>query len=120
MGRMEILTILTIYFPGHTVPGELANTVTSFNEKDRLLFLEICGIRQLSDCVKTEPQTENLRPCPPMQAMVRSLVPYVQKFLYHHEELADVYSELIDSNIGEKIKRLYFAQVRRSHLQKLV
>lgn len=52
-----------------------------------------------------------------MQAMVHSLVPYIQRFLYHHEELADVYSELIDNNIGEKIKRLYFAQVRRSDLQ---
>ncbi|KAI4801184.1 hypothetical protein KUCAC02_000109 [Chaenocephalus aceratus] len=44
-------------------------TTSSFNEGDRLLFLEICGIRPLSRCVTTEPQTENLRPCPPMQSM---------------------------------------------------
>lgn len=94
--------------------GERANTMPAFNEKDRSSFMEICGIRQLSQCVKTEPQTENLRPCPPMQAMVRFVIPYIQRFLYHHDELADVYSELIDDNIGEKIKRLYFAQVRRS------
>lgn len=80
------------------------------------MFLEICGLRQLSECVKTEPQTENLRPCPPMQAMVRSVIPYIQRFLYHHDELSEVYSELIDNNIGEKIKRLYFGQVRRSHI----
>lgn len=92
------------------------NTVPTFKEKDRSLFLEICGIRQLSQCVKTEPQTENLRPCPPMQAMVRSVVPYIQRFLYHHDELREVYSELIDNNIGEKIRRLYFGQVRKSHL----
>lgn len=51
-----------------------------------------------------------------MQAMVRSVVPYIQRFLYHHDELAEVYSELIDNNIREKIKRLYFAQVRKSQL----
>lgn len=45
-----------------------------------------------------------------MQAMVRSVIPYIQRFLYHHEEL-DVYSDLIANNIREKIKRLYFAQV---------
>lgn len=87
------------------------------------MFLEICGIRQLSSCVKSESQTESLRPCPPMQAMVRSLIPYIQRFLYHHDELADVYSDLIDNNIGEKIKRLCFRQVRESHfvgLERLV
>lgn len=51
-----------------------------------------------------------------MQAMVRSVIPYIQRFLYHHDELAEVYSELIDNNIGEKIKRLCFGQVRRSGL----
>lgn len=89
----------------------------TFFEKDRLLFLEICGVRQLSQCVKAEAQTENLRPCPPMQDLVRSLVPYIQRFLYHHDELADVYPELMDKNIGGKIKRLYFGQVSRCHLQ---
>lgn len=88
----------------------------TFNERDRSLFLNICGIHQLSQCVKTEPQTENLRPCPSMQAMVRAVIPYIQRFLYHHDELSEVYSELVENNIGEKIKRLYFGQVRRSHL----
>lgn len=73
--------------------------------------MEICKIPLLSECVKTETQTENLRPCPSMQAMVRSMIPHVQKFLYHHDELADIYSELTDDNIAEKIKRLNFAQV---------
>lgn len=80
------------------------------------MFLEICGIRQLSHCVKTEPQTENLRPCPLMQDMVHTVIPYIQRFLYHHDELTEVYLELIDNNIGEKIKRLYFGQVRTSHI----
>ncbi|XP_026207843.1 uncharacterized protein wu:fj29h11 isoform X2 [Anabas testudineus] len=102
---------------GHTVRGEQTNTVSTFNEKDRLLFLDICGICQLSQCVKTEAQTENLRPCPAMQAMVRSIVPYIQRFLYYHEELADVYSELTDNNIGEKIKRLYFGQVGKLYIR---
>uniref|UniRef100_A0A3B4U8T9 Wu:fj29h11 n=1 Tax=Seriola dumerili TaxID=41447 RepID=A0A3B4U8T9_SERDU len=94
-----------------------ANSAPAFKEKDRSLFLEICGIRPLSHCVKTEPQTENLRPCPPMQAMVRFVVPYIQRFLYHHEELGDVYSDLIDNNIGEKIKRLYFGQVGKLYIR---
>lgn len=92
--------------------GERANTVPTFDERDRSLFLEICGIRQLSQCVKTEPQTENLRPCPSMQAMVRTMIPYIQRFLYYHDELSEVYPELIENKIGEKIKRLSFGQVR--------
>lgn len=51
-----------------------------------------------------------------MQAIVHSVIPYIQRFLYHHDELSEVYSELIDNNIGEKIKRLHFGQVRRSQL----
>lgn len=85
---------------------------TAFSEKDRQLFLDICGIRQLSKCVKREPLTENLRPCPSMQSLVRWIVPYVQRFLYHHDELNEVYSELTEQNIAGKIKHLYFAQVR--------
>ncbi|XP_073345224.1 uncharacterized protein [Pagrus major] len=102
---------------GNFAPGERANTVPTFNERDRYLFLEICGIHQLSQCVKTEPQTENLRPCPSMQAMVRFVIPYIQRFLYHHDELSEVYSELIDNNIGEKIKRLYFGQVGKLYIR---
>ncbi|XP_035522155.1 protein NO VEIN isoform X1 [Morone saxatilis] len=102
---------------GRTVSGERANAVPTFNEKDRSLFMEICGIRQLSKCVKTEPQTESLRPCPPMQAMVRCLIPYIQKFLCHHDELSEVYSELVNNNIAEKIKRLYFGQVGKLYIR---
>ncbi|XP_070708112.1 uncharacterized protein [Pempheris klunzingeri] len=102
---------------GQTVLGERANTVPNFNEKDRSLFLEICGIRRLSECVQTEAQTENLRPCPLMQSMVRSVIPYIQRFLYHHDELAEVYSELKDNNIGEKIKRLCFGQVGKLYIR---
>nr|XP_020442679.1 uncharacterized protein LOC109952134 isoform X2 [Monopterus albus] len=102
---------------GRKVPGDWANTEPAFREEDRALFLEICGIRQLSDCVKTAPQTESLRPCPSMQAMVRSLIPYIQRFLYHHDKLADVYTDLIDNNIREKVKRLYFAQVGKLYIR---
>ncbi|XP_032358201.1 protein NO VEIN isoform X1 [Etheostoma spectabile] len=100
-----------------TGPGERANTVLAFNDADRSLFLEICGIRQLSQCVQTEPQTQNLRPCPSMQAMVHSVIPYIQRFLYHHDELAEVYSELINNNIREKIKRLSFLQVGKLYIR---
>lgn len=92
----------------------LGDAALSFNEADRALFLEICGIRPLSQCVKAEPLTESLRPCPSMQALVRTVVPYIQRFMYHHDELSEVYSELVRNNIREKIKQLYFGQVRSS------
>ncbi|XP_061665744.1 uncharacterized protein wu:fj29h11 isoform X2 [Syngnathoides biaculeatus] len=101
-------------FSGKTAPGDPA--IPTFNERDRLAFMKICGIRLLSQCVKTESLTESWRPCPPMQAMVRSLIPHVQKFLYHHEELANIYSELVKDNIAEKIKRLKFAQVGKLYI----
>uniref|UniRef100_A0A3Q2WHL7 Wu:fj29h11 n=1 Tax=Haplochromis burtoni TaxID=8153 RepID=A0A3Q2WHL7_HAPBU len=90
---------------------------TAFSEEDRQLFLDICGIRQLSECVKSEPLTENLRPCPSMQSLVRWIVPYVQRFLYHHDELNEVYSELTEQNIAGKIKHLYFAQVGKLYIR---
>lgn len=86
-------------------------SVPYFIAKDRLLFMEICGICSLSQCVKSEPQTESLRPCATMQDLVRSVVPYIQRFLYYHEELSQVHSELVDNNINETIRRLQFRQV---------
>ncbi|KAM4623633.1 uncharacterized protein ACJ7VT_004679 [Polymixia lowei] len=96
---------------GRAAQGERDDGVPAFNEKDRSLFLEICGVRWLSDCVRTEAQTESLRPCPSMQALVRSVMPYIQKFLYHHDDLGHIYTELLDQRIGERIKRLCFIQV---------
>ncbi|XP_047465584.1 protein NO VEIN isoform X3 [Mugil cephalus] len=96
--------------------GEQA-TVFTFNEKDRLLFLDICGVRKLSQCVKFESQTESWRPCPSMQAMVRTVIPYIQRFLYHNEEMSEVYSELINSNIADKIKHLSFGQVGKLYIR---
>lgn len=89
----------------------------AFKEEDRALFLEICGIRQLSSCVKNEAQTESLRPSPAMQEMVRSVVPYIQRFFYHREDLSDVYSELQENNIAEKIKKLSFRQVGKLYIR---
>ncbi|XP_028332404.1 uncharacterized protein LOC114481634 isoform X2 [Gouania willdenowi] len=89
----------------------------AFEEQDRLLFLEICGIRRLSERVQFEAQTESLRPCPSMQAMVRSVVPYIQRFLYHHDDLGHIYSELIESKIAEKIKQLSFRQVGQLYIR---
>lgn len=83
----------------------------AFSEDDRSLFLSICGIRPLSECVRTQPQTENLRPSPAAQDTVRLLLPYIQRFLRHHDELAHVYKELLESNIGETLRRLSFIQV---------
>ncbi|XP_061088728.1 uncharacterized protein wu:fj29h11 isoform X2 [Conger conger] len=83
----------------------------TFSESDRDLFLKICGVKTLSECVTIEAQTENYRPCPPLQALVRKMVPYVQKFLFHHEELGDAYEELKEDHIAQQIKTLSFGQV---------
>jgi len=71
-------------------------------------------VRLLSSCVRTEPQTENLRACPTMQALVRAVVPYIQRFLCHQEELVPVYQELLDADIGQKVRRLQYRQVSSS------
>ncbi|KAJ7984929.1 hypothetical protein DPEC_G00359850 [Dallia pectoralis] len=91
--------------PGRPVTADV------FSEEDRSLFLEICGIRYLSDCVSTEAQTENYRPCSQMQSLVRSVVPYIQRFLYHHEDLQELYWELQDNNITQTIRQLKYGQV---------
>ncbi|XP_053540833.1 uncharacterized protein wu:fj29h11 isoform X2 [Ictalurus punctatus] len=83
----------------------------AFNERDRDLFLEICDVKKLSQCVTTEPQTENYRPCPAMQNLVRDLIPYIQRFIYHHDELGEIYEDLKESGIAQEIKSLSFGQV---------
>uniref|UniRef100_A0A8C6V2P3 Wu:fj29h11 n=1 Tax=Neogobius melanostomus TaxID=47308 RepID=A0A8C6V2P3_9GOBI len=83
----------------------------AFEEEERDLFLEICGVKRLSACVQSEAQTEDLRPCVSMQEMVRSVVPYIQRFLYHREDMSELYFELEESDIAERVKKLSFRQV---------
>lgn len=87
----------------------------AFSERDRELFLEICGVERLSRRVTTEPQTENYRPCPAVQTLVRQLVPYIQRFIFHNADFDDVYSELKESGIAKCIRSLSFGQVRWRH-----
>ncbi|XP_066560829.1 uncharacterized protein LOC136750017 isoform X2 [Amia ocellicauda] len=88
----------------------------TFIEKDRALFLEILGVKKLSQCVTTEAQTENYRPCPTMQCLVRKVVPYIQKFLYHHEDYGYIYNDLKESNIAALTKGLSFGQVGKLYI----
>ncbi|XP_072524200.1 uncharacterized protein [Salminus brasiliensis] len=88
----------------------------AFSEQDRELFLEICGVRRLSHCVTTEAQTENYRPCPVMQALVHDLIPYIQRFIYHHEELSEIYEDLKENGIAREIKSLSFGQVGKLYI----
>lgn len=98
-------------FFNFTAQSNVSDAMATFSEDDRSLFLEICGIRPLSECVRIQPQTENLRPSPALQDMVGLLVPYIQRFLWHHDELCRRYAELLESNIGQKMKQLSFVQV---------
>uniref|UniRef100_A0A3P9L232 Wu:fj29h11 n=1 Tax=Oryzias latipes TaxID=8090 RepID=A0A3P9L232_ORYLA len=93
-----------------------AKKKAAFSESDRLLFLEICGVRRLSQCVTYEPQTEMLKPCPSLQALVRSVIPYIQRFLFHHDELSQVYRQLSKRNIAPKIKSLSFREVAKLYI----
>lgn len=84
----------------------------AFSERDRELFLEICGVERLSQRVTAQAQTENYRPCPAVQTLVRQLVPYIQRFIFHHADFEDIYSELKESGIAKLIRSLRFGQVR--------
>uniref|UniRef100_A0A9J7XJU2 Wu:fj29h11 n=1 Tax=Cyprinus carpio carpio TaxID=630221 RepID=A0A9J7XJU2_CYPCA len=88
----------------------------AFSERDRELFLEICGVERLSRRVTTEPQTENYRPCPAVQTLVRQLVPYIQRFIFHNADFDDVYSELKESGIAKCIRSLSFGQVGKLYI----
>ncbi|XP_067225099.1 uncharacterized protein wu:fj29h11 isoform X1 [Chanodichthys erythropterus] len=88
----------------------------AFSERDRELFLEICGVERLSRCVTTEAQTELYRPCPALQTLVRQLVPYIQRFIFHHADFEDMYSELKDSGIAKRISSLSFGQVGKLYI----
>uniref|UniRef100_A0A3B1JM69 Wu:fj29h11 n=1 Tax=Astyanax mexicanus TaxID=7994 RepID=A0A3B1JM69_ASTMX len=96
--------------------GKLHEEKPAFSERDRELFLEICGIRKLSHCVTTEAQTENYRPCPVMQALVHDLIPYIQRFIYHHEELGEIYEDLKENGIAQEIQSLSFGQVGKLYI----
>ncbi|XP_076856187.1 uncharacterized protein LOC143510575 isoform X2 [Brachyhypopomus gauderio] len=88
----------------------------TFSERDRELFLDICGVKKLSQCVTTEAQTESYRPCPAMQALVRDLVPYLQRFMCHHEDLRELYGDLKDGGIAQEIRSLSFGQVGKLYI----
>lgn len=87
------------------------NEKEAFSEADRELFLEICGVKRLSQYVSTEPQTESYRPCPSVQTLVRQIVPYIQRFIYQHGDFEDIYSELKVAGIAKQINSLRFGQV---------
>uniref|UniRef100_A0A672LXB6 Uncharacterized LOC107595630 n=1 Tax=Sinocyclocheilus grahami TaxID=75366 RepID=A0A672LXB6_SINGR len=88
----------------------------AFSERDRELFLEICGVERLSQRVTTEAQTESYRPCPAVQTLVRQLVPYIQRFIFHNTDFDDVYSELKESGIAKYIRSLSFGQVGKLYI----
>ncbi|XP_028845943.1 uncharacterized protein LOC114796163 isoform X2 [Denticeps clupeoides] len=102
--------------PAQTNQGRNPSQGKAFREEDRGLFLEICGLKKLSQCITTEAQTVSYRPCPALQALVREVIPYIQSFLFHQEEFAELYSDLLESNIGQKIKTLTFGQVGELYL----
>uniref|UniRef100_A0A4W3JPJ6 Wu:fj29h11 n=2 Tax=Callorhinchus milii TaxID=7868 RepID=A0A4W3JPJ6_CALMI len=88
-----------------------------FDEEDRKIFLKICGVKRLSECVMVEAQTEDFRQCPAIQNFVHSVVPYIQRFLYGCEDYHHVYKELIHNNIVRTLKSIAFIQVGKLYLQ---
>ncbi|RXM31499.1 hypothetical protein EOD39_1724 [Acipenser ruthenus] len=86
-----------------------------FDEDLRALFLEICGVRNLSQCISIEAQTENYRPCPSVQRLVRKVVPDIQKFIY--QDFRHIHKELKENNIAGLLKSLSFGQVGKLYIQ---
>ncbi|XP_033896948.3 uncharacterized protein LOC117424580 isoform X3 [Acipenser ruthenus] len=86
-----------------------------FDEDRRARFLEICGVCSLSQCIRVEAQTENYRPCPSVQRLVRKVVPDIQKFIY--QDFRHIHKELKENNIAGLLKSLSFGQVGKLYIQ---
>ncbi|KAL0180179.1 hypothetical protein M9458_025621, partial [Cirrhinus mrigala] len=56
------------------------------------------------------------RPCPVVQTLVRQLVPYIQRFIFHHGDFVDVYSDLKENGIAKFIRSLSFGQVGKLYI----
>ncbi|XP_072339919.1 uncharacterized protein [Scyliorhinus torazame] len=87
-----------------------------FNEEDRNLFFEICGVERLSNCITVEAQTEDYRPCPRVQNFVNLVVPFIQRWFFHHDDFSDVYQKLQDNDITARLKSMTFIQVGKLYL----
>ncbi|XP_033101248.1 protein NO VEIN-like [Anneissia japonica] len=73
-------------------------------------FLQVCELKHLSDCVKTESIQVLISPCPSLKNLMHHVVPYVQSFLlskYHevHERLVSKFK------IQSKLKIMNFMTV---------
>ncbi|XP_068715873.1 uncharacterized protein [Montipora foliosa] len=84
-------------------------------ERDELrknvsLFLRICEVKSLSECVKKEfiPTLVQYQ-CVPLQRHFHQLLPHVQRFLYFKN--ADVYDELKSQGFAQKLFEMQFASV---------
>ncbi|XP_043571064.1 protein NO VEIN isoform X1 [Chiloscyllium plagiosum] len=87
-----------------------------FNEDDRNLFFEICGVKPLSSCISVEVQTENYVPCPKVQNFIHSLAPFIQRWLFHHDDFSHIYEDLQSSNVAARLKSMIFIQVGKLYL----
>lgn len=84
-------------------------------ERDELrknvsLFLKICEVKSLSECVKKEfiPTLVQYQ-CVPLQRHFHQLLPHVQRFLYFKNP--DVYDELRSQGFPQKLFEMQFASV---------
>ena len=76
-----------------------------------LLFLKICEVKTLSECVRTE-FTPSLVEygCVPLQRYFYNLMPQVQRFLYSKNP--DVYYELNNQEFAQKLLQMQFNSVK--------
>ncbi|XP_069785977.1 uncharacterized protein [Narcine bancroftii] len=116
--KAQPLCLLTVPAPArhHSCTRNNSKQEFQFNEEDRNLFFDICGIKRLSSCVTVEAQTVDLRQSPHVQNFVRSLTPFIQRWFYHHSDFNGVYKELQDSNIVSSLKSTCFYQVGKLYL----
>ena len=73
-------------------------------------FLKFCGIKTLSECIRTDYITESYQPCAPLQQYVHDVLPYLQKELFnsHRDIHDDLQSKL---NVKEILRNMMFGSV---------
>ncbi|XP_078082199.1 uncharacterized protein LOC144502066 [Mustelus asterias] len=87
-----------------------------FNEEDRNLFFDICGVERLSNCITVEAQTEDYRRCPQVQNFIHLLAPFIQRWFFHRDDFSHVYEELQENGIAVSLKSMTFIQVGKLYL----
>ena len=77
-------------------------------EKDEIhQFFAVCGIRKLSQAIREEVHEDGVCGCPELQRKVRSLLPFVQQYMF--SEIGLEYHQLIVDGVADGLRELRFS-----------